>query len=268
MSTDLKAKYGNWALVTGASAGIGKAFAESLAQKGINIVLVARNKEKLQQTESYLQIKYKISTVSIAADLNETTGIEKVINETSSMKIGILVNNAGNGYVDSFLNSTPERLLEYHTLNVIAPLKLTHHFSKQMITTQQKGAIIFVSSMAAYQGIGYMSTYAAEKAYMLMLGESLYFELKKNNIDVTVVSPGPTDTELGRKTEGMDNSKLPMIYMKPSALAEITLGKLGKAPSLIPGTVNKLTAFLGKHILSRKGNAGLWSSIIAKAKIN
>jgi uncharacterized protein len=264
MKSSFIQKYGQWALITGGSAGIGRAYAENLASKGLNLILVARNAEKLEQASAEIKGNYPVEVMPVSADINTEEGIEKVLASVKNLEVGLLINNAGNAFVHSFFDAPEEKLTANLTLNLIAPLKLTYHLGKEMMG-RQRGGIIFVSSIAAYQGIGYMANYSAEKAFILMFGESLYFELKKQQIDVMVVSPGTTDTALGRNTEGLDNAKLPLIYMKPGTLVNKSFAKFGKKPSMIPGLLNNITVFIGKHILSRKGNGALWSSIIDKA---
>jgi uncharacterized protein len=264
MKNNFKAKYGPWAIVTGGSAGIGKSYATELAGIGLNVALIGRNQVNLEKAKAEIIANHSVEVRIISADLNTEEGIVRVIEQTSDLEVGLLINNAGNAFVHSFLGVAEDKLTSNLTLNLIAPLKLTHHLGRKM-EIRGGGGVIFLSSMAGYQGISKMSTYSAEKAFILTLGESLYFELKKQGIDVMVVSPGATDTDLGRNTAGMDNSKLPIPYMSPEILVRKSFARFGDSPSMIPGFMNNLTAFIGKRVLSRKSNSALWSSIIGRA---
>ena len=151
---ELNNKYGEWALITGASSGIGKEFATSISEKGLNVILVARSSEKLKKTAQELEKTFKVKTKVVVTDLATEKGIEKVIKETENLNIGLLVNNAGREDSNHFLKITPKEHLATIDLNVKVPMLLTHHFGKKMVE-RKKGGIINMSSIVGFQGVAH-----------------------------------------------------------------------------------------------------------------
>ena len=143
-----KQKYGPWALVTGASSGIGEQYAKQLAAKKLNLMLVARRKERLETLAKALNTEHKIETKVIAADLASDDGLKKVTEETNTMEIGLLVNNAGIEDSGHFLDTPLDKALDVLDTNCKAPLVLTHHFAKKMVE-RKRGGILFMSSLVA-----------------------------------------------------------------------------------------------------------------------
>jgi uncharacterized protein len=183
------------ALITGASGGIGKAFAEELAARNNNLVLVARSGEKLDQLASELQAKHNIKVDVIVRDLTEAGSTADVFNFTQDKGITIdtLINNAGFGDYGEFAERDGERLVKIVQLNVLALVDLTHKYLPLM-QQRRSGNVINVSSIAAFQPIPYMSVYAASKAFVLSLSEALWAENREFGIRVLCVCPGPIDT--------------------------------------------------------------------------
>jgi short-subunit dehydrogenase len=161
-----------------------------------------------------------------------------------------------------FVYSDLERENRLLQLNIISPMQLAHFFGQKM-AGRGKGGIIFVSSTLGYGGVPYFANYAATKAYVLTLGEGLYYELKANGVDVTVLSPGLTDTPMA-KDIGIDLKKAPFPVMTPAETAAVGLKALGKRPSVIPGVQNNMMAFLSKHIMTRKANISMFGSLLKK----
>jgi uncharacterized protein len=259
-------KYGPWALVTGASSGIGEAFAHELASDGLNVILVARRRQKLENLASQLTQKYGVEAAIIEADLSTENGVEKVIDDSKTFDVGLLINNAGFISMGKFIEIPFEKATSNTYLNIVAPARLAHGLGRRF-AERGRGGILFTSSMAALQGTGYMSTYAAEKGYQLLLGESLNLELKDKGVDVTVLLPGQTESEIASKmvVDGFVEGALPISNMKAETVARIALDALGQKAVVVPGFLNRLTAFIGKHLLSRAGNSKLWTFIIGKA---
>ena len=165
-------KYGPWALVTGASGGIGSEFAKQIAAKKLNVVLVARREERLRSLAKTIRDQYNADVRIIVADLAASEGIETVKRSTDDLEIGLLVNNAGREDSGRFLNMPLENVVTTLDLNVRAPLQLTHHFAQKM-ADRDRGGIIFMSSIVAFQGVPFVANYAATKAYDLIFAESL-----------------------------------------------------------------------------------------------
>ncbi|WP_026734230.1 SDR family NAD(P)-dependent oxidoreductase [Fischerella sp. PCC 9605] len=183
------------ALITGASAGIGKAFAEELAARNTNLVLVARSEEELNELAKQLREKYHIQVDVIVKDLTEpgATGAVFDFTKEKGLTIDLLINNAGFGDYGDFAEADEERQIKMVQLNVLALVDLTHKFMRLM-RERRSGSIINVSSLAAFQPIPYLSVYAASKAFVRSFSEALWAENRQYGIRVLVSCPGPTET--------------------------------------------------------------------------
>ncbi len=202
---------------------------------------------QLEELSEEIKTEFQIETKVLTADLSTSTGIETVKRETEDLVIGLLVNNAGKEDSDHFLNIPIENHVSAIELNIKAPLALTHHFGHKM-ATRQKGGIIAMSSIVAYQGVPYIANYAGTKAYDLIFFESIAAEFKKHNIDVLVVTPGFTDTNLA---SAYDFEGTPMKPLSASYVAQKAIGSLGRKKLSVPGNVNKFLFWGGKHLFSR-----------------
>ncbi len=151
-------KYGPWALVTGASSGIGSEFAKQIVARKLNVVLVARREERLKSLAKQIRDQYSTDVKIVVADLTESEGIETVKRATDDLEVGLLVNNAGREDSGRFLNMPLDDALNTLDLNVRAPLQLTHHFAQKM-AARDRGGIIFMSSIVAFQGVPFIANY-------------------------------------------------------------------------------------------------------------
>lgn len=187
---------GKWALVTGASAGIGLALAEELAAGGTNLVLTARRKDRLDALSQRLAATYKIQTQVFPADLADPVAPEAIFAFTSDKRIEIdlLINNAGFGKYGEFHSVPKERLLEMVQVNCSAVVHLTHLFLHGMVA-RRRGDILILASTASFQAVPYISTYAATKAFDLLLAEGLAEELQPHGLRVCALCPGSTESE-------------------------------------------------------------------------
>ena len=234
-------KYGPWALITGASAGLGEEFARQLAALGLNLVLVARRKDRLQELAVELSTKHPIVVKIISVDLSRTKFMRIVEKATKGMEIGLLVNNAGFGVHGPFLTHDLNRELEMLDLNCRAPLILTHHFAADMVL-RRRGGIIFLGSTIAYQPAPYMAHYAATKVHNQFFGEALWYELKGHNVDVITVNPGTTATEF----QQVSDMGLMSMSLGPYPVVKKAIKNLGKRHSVIPGFFNRISAFFSR----------------------
>lgn len=184
------------ALITGASGGIGKAFAEELAAKKTNLVLVARSGDKLQQIAENLQKQHQIQVEVIAQDLTESNATNQVFDviKNKNLTIDLLINNAGFGDYGDFAERDGERQLKMIQLNIMALVDLTHKFLPLM-RQNCSGTIINIASIAGFQPMPYISVYAATKAFVINFSQALWAENKDYGVRVLVVCPGPTETE-------------------------------------------------------------------------
>lgn len=242
----LKERYGDWALITGASSGIGEEFSHQLAKEGFNLVIVARRKEKLEQLKQELEEKYKIQILPAAIDLLSENYLAELIEIIGERDISLLINNAGFGYRGQFIDSDALNYEKMIKLNCIVPTVLTHHFVKPMIE-KRKGGIIFLASVVAFQATPTTTIYAATKVFNAFLSEGLWYELKKFNIDVLSLNPGGTKTEFQK----VANSTPGPVPRTTAQVVETALKALGKKPSVVDGLYNKLLA-VSTRFASRK----------------
>ena len=257
---NFKNKYGPWALITGASSGIGEAFAIQLAAEGLNLVLAARRKDRLEALAQKLEKQFHIETKTIGVDLLQKDFLEPIKQVTDDLQIGLLVNNAGLWKMNSFMETSLEDEFNMIDLNIKAPSILTHHFAQEMMR-KGKGGIINVASLLAYMGVPYSAVYAATKAYELVKSESLWYELKQHGVDVLSLNPGLTESEM---TNGFDFSHMPMSLLKPEKVVRTALKALGKKSQVIPGGMNRLLGFLSKRVISRDMNTRLFGMLMGK----
>ncbi|CAA0126176.1 3-oxoacyl-[acyl-carrier-protein] reductase FabG [Halioglobus japonicus] len=239
-TVDAVAQYGNWALVTGSTAGIGREFASQLAAAGFNLALLARGADQLQVQCRELASAWGIDTRAIPCDLSSADYLSTIAAATDSLPIAFFVNNAGaESYHGRFLDRSAQELEDCLRLNTLVQLRLIHHFAQRMATAGG-GAIIQVSSIAGHMPLPFMAEYSASKAYQLTLGEALYYELKDHRIDFLTLSPGATKSR--RISYGME----------PAPVVRTALAALGQQPSVIPGWRNKLSAFRHRYLKSRR----------------
>ena len=264
---NLMKKYGGWALVTGASSGIGKEFAKELAKQHFNLVLVGRNEVEMQTLSTDLKREHAINTRVINADLTNYDDLTSVPDQTKALDIGLVVLSAGIDEMGTFLDKDYAELQRMLRLNVDALTYLAHAYGNTMRDRRQlhkrSGGILLVSSLFAYQGIPNFAAYAATKAYVLTLGEALTSELGKQNIDVLTLSPGLTATPFADGLK-MNLSLLPMIAQKPNKVARLGLNKLGKKATVVSGFINKFYAWENR-LIPRSWPVWLFGFLISNA---
>jgi short-subunit dehydrogenase len=187
---------GKWALITGASAGIGKALAEELAAGGTHLVLTARRVDRLNDLARTLEEKFKIKTEVVAADLAEVNAPEQIFAFTrgKGIEIELLVNNAGFGQYGEVHQVETQRLLDMVQVNCAVVVHLTRLYLPQMIE-RERGDILILASTASFQAVPYISTYAATKAFDLLFAEGLAEEMRPHGIRVCALCPGSTESE-------------------------------------------------------------------------
>ncbi len=225
-------RYGPWALVTGASSGIGREIAIQLANKKLNIILVGRDITALDITAAMVRQAGTHAKV-VCADFENSAAVSSVIAAATEHEVGLLVPAAGFGEGGSFLHSNLSVQHAMQQVNITAVMALTHHFANQMVA-RQRGGIIFISSMLAFHGAPFSANYAATKAYIQSFGEALAVELKPSGIDVLVSAPGPTSTGFANRA----NMKMGKT-MTASEVASATLAALGQKSSVLPGSLTK-----------------------------
>jgi hypothetical protein len=236
-------KYGPWALIAGASEGIGAAFATALAQHGVNLILVARRPEPL----AALAARLPVQTVQVVADLSTRDGLDTVLTAARDVEVGLLVCNAAYAVVTPFLELSPSRLDTLLDLNCRAPLQLTRHFVADMVT-RGRGGVIVMSSLAGMQGSPGLAGYAASKAFGAVLAESLWAELRGTGVDVLACVAGAVSTpgyheSMSRPAPGT---------VTPQTVAQTALAALGRGPRAVPGAMMRVSSVLMSRLLPRR----------------
>ncbi|MDJ0789554.1 MAG: SDR family NAD(P)-dependent oxidoreductase [Myxococcota bacterium] len=244
---------GGTAVVTGASAGIGAAFARALAEHGLDLLLVARRKERLDELAGALEKQHGVSVSVAALDLAAPAGQQALIDATEDLDVSMLVNNAGVGYSGRFDGQDPERLFALVQLNCAAPLALTAALLPRL-RERGRGAVIFTGSVAGKQPLPLHAAYAASKAFDNLLGEALWGELQGTGVDVLVLEPGTTDTEF-QDVAG----EIPHSGQTADEVVETALRSLGHRPSVVSGWFAWLRTNAGTRLLPRS-----WLVLVAK----
>ena len=248
MSTSFRHKYGPWALVAGASEGIGAAFAEELGARGIHLLLLARRTEPLEQVAQAIRAAHGVEVVTASVDLGAPSVLEDVRRVIDGREVGLLVYNAALSLVGPFLEQPLADKLRLLDVNCRGPLILSDELGRAMVA-RGRGGIIIMSSLAGSQGTGHVLTYAASKAFDLVLAEGLWYELRAHGVDVLACRAGAT------RTPGFESSKprrvaAPLMDARPVAVE--ALAALGKGPSMVPGALNRMAAFFMQRVMPRR----------------
>jgi short-subunit dehydrogenase len=255
MNTDkFRKKYGPWALVAGASMGIGKAFAFEIAKKGLNVILVARSKDLLDDLATEIESKYSVKAIALQLDLSDKELLQNIANATKDYEIGLLVYNAAFSKIGSYFDLPIEQHMQITNVNCRGPVILSYHFGNLM-KKRGHGGVILMSSLTAFQGSPVVAHYGATKAFNLNLAEALWDELKPYNVDVKAIAASATATPgyLNQTPPNEEIKGLKPKVMTPEAVAEEALRKLHRnRPFIIPGAFNKVIGFLMSRIMSRK----------------
>lgn len=236
---------GKTALVTGASSGLGVDFATILAERGCNLVLVARREERLAQLATELQSKHGIQAHVIAMSLAPLPAPQELYDRIRALgvDIDVLVNNAGFGVHGPFVSVPWDKEQEMLLLDVVALVHLTKLFARDMLG-RDFGYILQVASIGAYQPTPTYATYSACKAFVLSFGEALSYELRKSNVKVSVLSPGVTETEFLDVAGHARTLFQRLTIMESRPVAEIGIrAMLRGRPSKVAGSMNALTAW-------------------------
>ena len=249
---NLKQKFGDWALITGASSGLGKEFSRQIAATGMNVVLVARRRARLEELATELSSAHGVEVMVIDQDLSQENAAGIVTQKTSSIDVGLVVSNAGDGAMGGFLKHKAEEFERAIKLNVLTPVKLIHGLLERMHSNKSKGGLILVSSAVSVSGAPFIGDYSASKAYQLNLGQALHHELRGNGINVSVLMPGPTKTEVYSRDD-IDFNKLPIPPMSVKRVVRVALkGVIKNKQVVIPGVMNNVMDFMTRRLMSRK----------------
>jgi uncharacterized protein len=225
-----KNEFGPVALVTGASSGIGKSFAAVLASIGMNLVLVARRRQRLEELAARLHEQYGVQVTLCQVDLAKSGASGQILDATTELDVGLVVSNAGFGIKAEHAASDPQSMTDMLMVNCHVPMLLSHGFIPRL-RARGKGGIIFTSSVEGLIGCPYSAAYSASKAMVVSLGEALWGELTPEGIKVLTLCPGPTDTEAAA-LQGMDTAKMEGL-MSPDEVARVALENIDKGPTFV-----------------------------------
>jgi short-subunit dehydrogenase len=231
---------GKWALVTGASAGIGETFARRLALDGYSVVLVARREERLRALAAELERDHGVGTFVVPLDLSHPSAPKTLFDtvETAGHFVEVLINNAGFGSHGSFLDLDPDREMAMVDLNCRTLVGVSRYFAVPM-KRERRGGIIHLASVASFQPCPYMATYGATKGFILLFSEALWAELSEFGISVTALCPGPTATEFFdvAKYSGFAQH----AFEKPELVVERGLSAMRRGrPTVVSGLFNTI----------------------------
>ncbi len=261
--SSFQSRYGPWALVAGASKGLGAEFARQLAEKGLNLVLVARRQERLQALAADLQSHYPVQVQTIVCDLSQTDAATQIIEQTAGLEIGLLVYNAALAPVASFYSLSLEEHLRALNTNMRTPLELVYQLGSAM-RSRKCGGILLMSSLSALQGSALITHYAATKAYNLNLAEGLWDELGQDGVSVLACMPASVDT--AERPAGESGSNQPAGGMNPQQVAREALAALGRQSVIIPGAANRLAAFFIRHLMPRQSAVKMMGGVLKRMK--
>jgi len=248
LAREFRERYGPWALVAGASEGIGAAYARALAARGLHLVLVARRQGPLEEFASQLRREFGIDTVCHPGDLGDAAFLGRLIAACSGLDLGLLVYNAAHSPIGEFVDLPQEDLIKVIDVNVRGPVVLVRALAPQMVV-HGRGGVVLMSSLAGMTGAPKVAAYAASKAFNRILAQSLWYELKGRNVDVVVCVSGAVRTPGYLQAADKDAPGT----LDPELVVEKALGALGRRPVVIPGVVNRLAdAFLGRVLPRRQ----------------
>lgn len=260
-NADFRARYGTWALVAGASEGLGAEFATQLAARGLNLVLIARRAELLEQLGAQLTQDYRIEVRMLPLDLARED-IGKVVAEaTSDREIGLLVYNAALSMIGPYFEIALEDHLKEIAINCRAPLTLSYLLGQAMLK-RRRGGIILMSSLSSSQGSPLITNYSATKAYNRLLAEGLWEELRAQGIDVLTCSASAVSTPGYQSSAPRRAGRLSFSAMTPRAVVSETLAALGKQPVVIPGWTNRVANVVMQRLMPHKTAIKLMGNVM------
>jgi hypothetical protein len=240
-------RYGPWALVAGASAGLGEAFARLLAARGLHVLLVARRGDALERLAAELRAAHGVEARAAAIDLGRADLVPAIEQAAAGLEVGLLVYNAAHPDIGPFLERPLEEHLRVVDVNCRGPLALAHLLGGAM-ARRGRGGIVVMSSLSGSQGNPHLASYAASKAFGLVLAEGLWEELGARGVDVVACRAGAT------RTAGWEASRpraeVPLLGAEEVARA--ALDALGRGPSVVPGALNRVAAFAFARLLPRR----------------
>lgn len=255
---DLRARHGPAALVVGGSEGIGGAFARGLAARGLDLLLVARRREPLEALAAGLRAAHGVEVRTLAADAGAPGGADAILAAAAEIDLGLAVLSAAASVQGPLLELAPDVLARTLDVNCRAVTALAHGLARRL-QARGRGGLVLLTSMAGLQGTAQVALYAATKAYVRVLAEGLWAELRPRGVDVLACCAGRVRTPTYDATAPADPGRLAPAVMEADAVVRATLRALGRGPVVIPGLANRLAALVTTRLLPRRTAVALVS---------
>ncbi|ABF42577.1 short-chain dehydrogenase/reductase SDR [Candidatus Koribacter versatilis Ellin345] len=257
MKTKVDSKrFGPWALITGASSGIGREFARQVAASGINVVLVARREPLLQEAGAEFSKTYGVEHRIVLADLSEEGFMDRLIPATDDLDIGLVISNAGTASPGEFLKRDRVSMLEIIRLNALSHLEIAHHFGERL-ARRGRGGLLMSGAMGAMVGLPFMAAESPSKAFIQTLGQALHVEFAPLGVNVTVLVIAPTETAVIAKI-GFDHHNMPTEQMRmkrmpvEQCVREGLLALQRNRATHLPGRTNRIANALMPPSIARR----------------
>ncbi len=263
-SINFATRYGPWAVVAGASEGLGAAFADALAARGMNLLLLARRAELLEGVAERIRVEHGVKVRPLPIDVADPAFAQILGDATVDLEIGVLVYNAAFAPIGNFLDQSQEDLLRVLDVNIRGPMLFVRTLAPAM-WARGRGAVVLMSSLAGLQGSPRIATYAASKAFNTILAEGLWGELRQNGIDVLASCAGAIRTPGYIESTAHDQPDAPSVTeapgtLDPAEVARQTLAALGRGPVIVPGWVNRIARFAMGRVLPRRAAVRLMAA--------
>jgi uncharacterized protein len=246
--SDWRERYGPFALIAGASVGIGEAFARSLAERGLDLLLVARRQDALDRLAAQVRARHAVAVETLAADLGRPDLEEVIERFVAGREVGLLVYNAAHSVIGPFVDQPLDEHLRVLNVSCRGPLVLSHLLGKAM-AQRGRGGIVLMTSLAGSQGGPWLASYAASKAFNLVLAEGLWDELGERGVDVVACRAGATRTP-GYTASRPRPSRVPLL--EADDVARAALAALGRTPSVVPGLFYRFSALVMSRLMPRR----------------
>ena len=260
----MKNIYGSWVLVAGAAEGLGHAFSQALAQRGLNLIMVDLQKDRLDSTARQLESSFGIQTQVLHLDLASLDAVEIMMKSIRETNCRLMIYNAAFSRVQKFMENDPAMLDRYVQVNIRTPMQLSHAFCHlHSGNREHRKGILLMSSLAGSWGTQLLAPYGGSKAFNHILAESLHHELKGEGFDVLACIAGAISTPAYLASLPQGEMKKGSA-MDPHTVVEAGLRALGHRPFVIPGFKNKLTYFLLTRVLPRRNSVGIMNRAVGK----
>jgi short-subunit dehydrogenase len=254
----LRSSYGPWAVVAGASEGLGAAFVRALAGQGLHVVAIARREGPLRELAAQVEAAHGVEVRPVALDLAAPDLRSQLAAATAGLEVGLCVYNAAASFVAPLLSRSSEDAQQVVDVNVRGPLEVVHALAPAMVE-RHRGGIVLMSSLAGNQGAPRLAAYAASKAFTTSLGESLWAELRPHGVDVVTCCAGAIRTPGYAQTLTKDAPGT----LDPQDVARAALDALGKGPLITPGATNRLAAFMMRRAMPRRAAIAIMGRSLA-----